>query len=141
MSLFRMLLVDNGCITIDGTDISHLSSDQLRSSITMIPQEPTLFTGTLRLNLDPTNNQSDSDILAVLQKVYRKTDFLEVWPEGLSTEIVDAGKNLSTGEKHLLCLARALLRRTKIVVLDEATSSVDAKTDEDIQVCSKNFRT
>ena len=136
LSLFRIIEAYNGKIEIDGNNIGDIPLKKLRRSISIVPQEPFLLEGTLKTNLDPLNLYSESEINEVLKNVkfYEMLEFDNINSgtvlNGINTEIKEYGNNLSFGCRQLLCVARAILRKSKIIILDEATSSVDQKTED-----------
>ncbi|KAJ9558164.1 hypothetical protein OSB04_012778 [Centaurea solstitialis] len=131
-ALFRMVELEKGRIMIDNYDISGFGLTDLRKVLGIIPQSPVLFSGTVRFNLDPFNEHGDVDLWEALERSYLK-NVIARSAMGLDAEVSEGGENFSVGQRQLLSLARALLRKSKILVLDEATAAVDVRTDDLIQ--------
>ena len=136
-TLFRLVELSGGNITIDGVNIATIGLHDLRSRLAIIPQDPTLFRGTIRSNLDPFNEHTDIELWHALRQADLVGDEQTMEDEGgrihLDTTVEDEGLNFSLGQRQLLALARALIRGSQIIICDEATSSVDFETDQKIQ--------
>jgi len=139
LSFFRFVEATEGKILIDGVDLSQVGLADLRSRLTIIPQDPTILSGTLRSTLDVFNEYGDAEIFEALRRVHLIPSSEEEDPvatvnanvfRDLDSPVSEGGDNFSTGEKQLLCMARAILKRSKVLLMDEATASVDYATDE-----------
>ncbi|CAI0449804.1 unnamed protein product [Linum tenue] len=136
-ALFRLVEPAGGKIVVDGIDITKIGLHDLRSRFGIIPQDPTLFSGTVRYNLDPLAQHTDQEIWEVLGKCQLR-EAIQEKEEGLDSLVVEDGSNWSMGQRQLFCLGRAILRRSRVLVLDEATASIDNATDLILQ---KTIRT
>ena len=148
LCLFRILEAKEGKIYMDDVDISQIGLKKLRSNITIIPQDPTLMEGSLKFNIDPLNNHTEQEIENVMREIgfwyicERNLEENKNKPDnekGLNMIITENGGNISIGERQLICITRAILRKSKIIVMDEATASIDVNTENIIQKAINNL--
>ena len=132
LALLRLNIISSGDILLDGTSLLALDLQSARSCLSIIPQEPHLFSGTVRFNLDPFSMHTDAEIWGALEDAHI-LEHIQQDPLGLSAVVEESGKNFSVGQRQLLSLARAILRRSKVVLMDEVTASIDYLTDRLIQ--------
>lgn len=138
LALFRIIEKTEGDMAIDGVNTAEIGLKDLRSRLSIIPQDAQVFKGTLRSNLDPLGEVDDARLWQVLELCHLKDHFSRNSNHGLETVLSEGGENISRGQAQLICLGRALLRPTKVLVLDEATASVDAETDSLVQQTIRN---
>lgn len=142
VALFRISEIqgDGGVILIDGVNTSEIGTTTLRSNLSIIPQDPVIFSNTVRYNLDPFAKSSDEELWSVLEKV-QMSEVIAGLPGQLLETVSEGGENFSQGQRQLLCIARSLLRKPKILVMDEATASIDNATDNAVQdMIRENFK-
>lgn len=135
-ALFRMVHTHSGGILVDGVDLSTLPVEKARSIFAVVPQEPLLFSGSLKFNLDRTGKYSEKEIWEALEQV-QLAHYVSSLPGELNYKLTERGANLSVGQRQLMCMARAILNKSKIILMDEATASVDLETDALIQLTAQ----
>lgn len=140
LTLLRGLEIESGQILIDGLDTKTIDLHTLRSRLSYVPQDPTLFAGTLRLNLDPYNEHTDEEVLDALKRVglFDSSEGRGKFTD-LSFTLAERGSNISQGQRQLVCIASSVLKGSKVVVLDEATASIDHESDIKIQACIRSM--
>jgi ABC-type multidrug transport system fused ATPase/permease subunit/HSP20 family molecular chaperone IbpA len=136
VALYRLAEISSGSIFVDGVDCSKVSLNKLRRSMAIIPQEPVMFSGTIRTNLDPFHEHEDEALVDVLEKCLLGP-MLDSSEDGLDTHVEQLGSNFSLGTQQLICLARAMLNPSRILLLDEATAALDSDTNNAVQVVLK----
>ena len=139
-ALLRLVELHSGCILIDGVDISTLPLSRLRGAISVVMQDALMFSGDVKYNLDPSGIHTDEELMSVLRRVKLCAKDAVSAKAKLSDTVGEAGDNWSAGQRQLMCLARAVLRGCKVMLCDEATSSIDAETDAIVQCVLKSAR-